>query len=506
MRKQPAILILLGFVVVFAPFVSMSTVKAQVVSLPPAPRFAMTLPKINEITYMIDVTNSGLFQSSVSLDVALPKTWTPDTYVEIKEIKGTGVSFETYSSRENSYANAVFDLNPHESVQVNVTFYSLRYKLEYYTHGSVQGVSYPNQLAVYTQPEAYIESNDSVIESLATALVADRKNPFRIAEKMYDFVISQLKYEAQSEARGALWALLNRRGDCTEYGTLFVALMRAVGIPARTVTGHMTNALSQGGVANATIWADSPHLWAEFYVEGYGWIPVDPTSGENDPLDHFSVGWPIYLPFLKGPEMESPTRALLTLRAQNVESVSYTATLLITPLASLPFQNQAFVSIYEANEVVCMMNRTAAKAIELGFNIANTYPLLQEAYDAFYSATQIVSNGDDVTTSIYAKAASQKAAQALASISTSIKDEAHTSISRAWLELRVLGALSGENYMRGFEGYESNGDYAGVVKCGYLARMAADQAPNILLFLGPVLLCVLAVLMVTRKVAKGRLL
>jgi transglutaminase-like putative cysteine protease len=68
-----------------------------------------------------------------------------------------------------------------------------------------------------------------------------------------------------------------KRGFCGHYASAFAALMRAVDIPARVVTGY------QGGTFNrfANYWilrqSDS-HAWDEVWIEGQGWLRVDPTS------------------------------------------------------------------------------------------------------------------------------------------------------------------------------------------------------------------------------------
>jgi transglutaminase-like putative cysteine protease len=68
-----------------------------------------------------------------------------------------------------------------------------------------------------------------------------------------------------------------RAGFCEHYSSAFVVLMRALDIPARVVTGY------QGGEANPAddYWivrqADA-HAWAEVWLEGKGWVRIDPTS------------------------------------------------------------------------------------------------------------------------------------------------------------------------------------------------------------------------------------
>ena len=68
-----------------------------------------------------------------------------------------------------------------------------------------------------------------------------------------------------------------KEGFCEHIASSFVILMRALGIPARIVTGY------QGGEQNSvdgfwTIRQSDAHAWAEVWFEGRGWVRVDPTS------------------------------------------------------------------------------------------------------------------------------------------------------------------------------------------------------------------------------------
>jgi hypothetical protein len=68
-----------------------------------------------------------------------------------------------------------------------------------------------------------------------------------------------------------------RRGFCGHYASAFAALMRGAGIPARVVTGY------QGGTFNrfADYWIvrqSDAHAWNEVWIQGSGWLRVDPTS------------------------------------------------------------------------------------------------------------------------------------------------------------------------------------------------------------------------------------
>lgn len=66
-------------------------------------------------------------------------------------------------------------------------------------------------------------------------------------------------------------------GFCEHYAYSFVALMRLAGIPARIVGGYMGGELNP---LNNTIVVREldAHAWAEVWIEGRGWVRVDPTG------------------------------------------------------------------------------------------------------------------------------------------------------------------------------------------------------------------------------------
>jgi len=68
-----------------------------------------------------------------------------------------------------------------------------------------------------------------------------------------------------------------RRGFCEHFASAFTALMRAGGVPARIVAGY------QGGQYNPMgdyliVRQSDAHAWAEVWIEGRGWVRVDPTA------------------------------------------------------------------------------------------------------------------------------------------------------------------------------------------------------------------------------------
>ena len=74
--------------------------------------------------------------------------------------------------------------------------------------------------------------------------------------------------------RGALHALVEKKGDCTEFATLFTALCRRAGIPARAMGGYV---IGQNTVLDPAAF----HNWTEYYLDGT-WHLADPQRGVLD--------------------------------------------------------------------------------------------------------------------------------------------------------------------------------------------------------------------------------
>jgi len=88
-------------------------------------------------------------------------------------------------------------------------------------------------------------------------------------KQAYSWVAENIAYAGYiEEDRGALYALRNKRGDCTEYMYLFSALARSQGIPTRGVGGFVI-------ADDAVLKARDFHNWAEVYLDRK-WRVVDP--------------------------------------------------------------------------------------------------------------------------------------------------------------------------------------------------------------------------------------
>lgn len=138
---------------------------------------------------------------------------------------------------------------------------------------------------LYLAPGTKIESTHPSIRAAASKVSPDGcGDDLSIAQEAFAFTRRTLTYDLDSPAanQGALAGLQTGSGCCEEYASLFVAVCRASGIPARIVNGYANDQdeLAQG--SQAINLAGRRHQWAEFYLDGKGWIPVDPTLSAGD--------------------------------------------------------------------------------------------------------------------------------------------------------------------------------------------------------------------------------
>jgi len=132
----------------------------------------------------------------------------------------------------------------------------------------------PADYALYLAPTSY-GPIDGVVKDLADKIVGDKTTVYDKAKAIYDWICVNMYRDPATKGcgNGDVCALLiTPGGKCTDIHSVFVALCRAAGVPAREIFG-----IRQGKkeVQDITKWQ---HCWAEFYLPGYGWVPVDPAD------------------------------------------------------------------------------------------------------------------------------------------------------------------------------------------------------------------------------------
>jgi transglutaminase-like putative cysteine protease len=134
------------------------------------------------------------------------------------------------------------------------------------------------EYVLYTSSARNIEVTDE-IRDLSRTIVGDETNPYLRAQAIYWYIINTYPYSHVPHASldtvvpkvaESSYMLATGHGDCGTQSMFFAALCRSLGIPARATGGYQMILAERPGT----------HFWAEYYIEGYGWIPCDTTVAE----------------------------------------------------------------------------------------------------------------------------------------------------------------------------------------------------------------------------------
>ena len=120
-------------------------------------------------------------------------------------------------------------------------------------------------------PDSLIPT-DGKIKELAVEVTGSQVGAVAKAKAAYDYFFTNMRYDKTGSGWGrgdAVWACDSKRGNCTDFHSPFIGLLRADGIPARFDIGFpLPENKDKGDIAGY-------HCWAEFYAPKTGWIPVD---------------------------------------------------------------------------------------------------------------------------------------------------------------------------------------------------------------------------------------
>lgn len=173
---------------------------------------------------------------------------------------------------DRAYGNKVLYLHagPTESGQaIEIKYRVQRVEKSAYTVPSPSTQKYLN-------PERLVPLNET-FRNLAEEAVRGRTTDLMRARALYDHVIDRMRYMKYGSGWGvgdAARACNARSGNCSDYHAYFIALARAIGIPARLAIGAaIPSERNEGRI-------DGYHCWAEFFADDKWW-PVDISEGDK---------------------------------------------------------------------------------------------------------------------------------------------------------------------------------------------------------------------------------
>ena len=152
--------------------------------------------------------------------------------------------------------------------------------------------------AEFLEPSAHVES-DSEIAALARDAASGADDAQGAMAAIVAATRSRLRYEPGSTRIGIPLNELvaGGRGVCQDFAHLCIGMLRAVGIPARYVSGYLFaaddasgSAPRSGERASTAAVEVQTHAWVEAALPGQGWQPVDPTNDRVVGERHVVIG------------------------------------------------------------------------------------------------------------------------------------------------------------------------------------------------------------------------
>jgi len=166
-------------------------------------------------------------------------------------------------------------------------------KVTYSVSSSLQSSSYfpkvtkliplgSTEFSEYTQPSKHIDSNNAAIHAKAQELIAGEADTMIALFKLATWVEENIQYDlstlTEQVTQSSSWVLEHKIGVCDEITSLFIAMARSSGIPARYVSGISYTTADEF----SQHWLR--HGWAEVYITG-AWIPYDLVYGQLGYVD-----------------------------------------------------------------------------------------------------------------------------------------------------------------------------------------------------------------------------
>jgi len=125
--------------------------------------------------------------------------------------------------------------------------------------------------SVFTQSSVFVQSDSPKIKETLNIIIGREQNPYLKARLIYNWIIAniQIRETLSSYSGNTISAIETKSADAYTAALLYTALARAAGLPCIPVSGVLIDRYGK----------TQRHYWAEFWINEFGWIPVDPAMG-----------------------------------------------------------------------------------------------------------------------------------------------------------------------------------------------------------------------------------
>ncbi len=247
--------------------------------------------RVVEITYGVVVSDIPDHPQQVLVWVPMPPV---NSQQELLGIDVDG-QWQYRLAEESEYGNRfmVFDvdcpdLSGGDVVEITVRFLVRRHVSYPLKQSAAASQVPPEALARFLKPDRLIPLGGTIAQE-ARSVAAGAQDQLARSRLLYDHIVGTVDYDRSGTGWGrgdAVYACDVRRGNCTDFHSLFIGEARSLGIPSRFIMGlPLPQDRTEGAIAGY-------HCWAEFYIDGKGWLPIDASEAYKHPekKDSFFAG------------------------------------------------------------------------------------------------------------------------------------------------------------------------------------------------------------------------
>ena len=209
------------------------------------------------------------------------RIWIPaaqsDAYQEVRIISAQG-DLPLKKTSESRFGNQIYFAETSGSTQPELHF-DVEYDVTRHERVAL-GPTAPHLVAASLsstekqqdlQPDVLVPVT-GLPADLAVRVAQGLSQPLDKARAIYDYVFTTMRYDKTGTGWGhgdVLYACDAKKGNCTDFHSLFIAMARSQGIPARFEIGFpLPPDKHSAEIAGY-------HCWSDFWIDGKGWIPVD---------------------------------------------------------------------------------------------------------------------------------------------------------------------------------------------------------------------------------------
>lgn len=238
------------------------------------------------VLFLLNASQAGERRTEVTFKINLKapensknvRLWIPhpvsDENQTIEDIRIDGNDFSHGIYKEKEFGNSILYAEWNNRTKERILTYTFKVTRKEVVKRDFPGNELPldtKQYAKYLMPTSLSPTTGKIKET-AENITKGKTTTLAKARAIYDWIVDNMYRDPQIKGCGLgdverLLEILG--GKCGDIHSVYVALARSAGVPSREIFGIRIPSGEEGEMTKAQ------HCWAEFYLPGYGWVPID---------------------------------------------------------------------------------------------------------------------------------------------------------------------------------------------------------------------------------------